>query len=90
MLLVSNIPSNVVSKMQSLAASAKEAVVLAVKKSSAWVADAVCALGEIWKELCAAVGSRAKKIWRFLMELLDINNVREAILFPRDRTRLTP
>ncbi|MEF8847610.1 MAG: aspartate--tRNA(Asn) ligase [Candidatus Thermoplasmatota archaeon] len=29
-------------------------------------------------------------IERFLMELLDINNVRECILFPRDRTRLTP
>ena len=29
-------------------------------------------------------------IERFLMELLDINNIRETILFPRDRTRLTP
>jgi len=29
-------------------------------------------------------------IERFLMELLDINNIRECILFPRDRTRLTP
>jgi len=29
-------------------------------------------------------------IERFLMELLDIKNVRECILFPRDRTRLTP
>ena len=29
-------------------------------------------------------------IERFLMELLDIQNVRECILFPRDRTRLTP
>lgn len=27
---------------------------------------------------------------RFMMELLDINNVRECILFPRDRTRLHP
>ncbi len=29
-------------------------------------------------------------IERFLMELLDMNNIRECILFPRDRTRLTP
>jgi len=29
-------------------------------------------------------------IERFLMELLDIKNVRECILFPRDRTRLSP
>ena len=29
-------------------------------------------------------------IERFLMELLDIQNIRECILFPRDRTRLTP
>jgi len=29
-------------------------------------------------------------IERFLMELLDIYNIRECILFPRDRTRLTP
>jgi len=29
-------------------------------------------------------------IERFIMELLDINNIRECILFPRDRTRLTP
>jgi aspartyl-tRNA synthetase len=29
-------------------------------------------------------------IERFMMELLDIQNIREAILFPRDRTRLTP
>jgi aspartyl-tRNA synthetase len=29
-------------------------------------------------------------IERFLMELLDITNIRECILFPRDRTRLTP
>ncbi len=29
-------------------------------------------------------------IERFLMELLDINNIRECILFPRDRTRLSP
>ena len=29
-------------------------------------------------------------IERFLMEFLDINNIRECILFPRDRTRLTP
>jgi nondiscriminating aspartyl-tRNA synthetase len=29
-------------------------------------------------------------IERFLMELLDIANIRECILFPRDRTRLTP
>ncbi len=29
-------------------------------------------------------------IERFMMELLDIKNIREAILFPRDRTRLTP
>lgn len=29
-------------------------------------------------------------IERFLMELLDIHNIRECILFPRDRTRLTP
>lgn len=29
-------------------------------------------------------------IERVLMELLDISNVRECILFPRDRTRLTP
>ena len=29
-------------------------------------------------------------IERFLMELLDIKNIRECILFPRDRTRLTP
>jgi aspartyl-tRNA synthetase len=29
-------------------------------------------------------------IERFLMELLDLPNIREAILFPRDRTRLTP
>jgi aspartyl-tRNA synthetase len=29
-------------------------------------------------------------IERFLMELLDLNNIRESILFPRDRTRLTP
>jgi len=29
-------------------------------------------------------------IERFIMELLDIKNVRECILFPRDRTRLTP
>ncbi len=27
---------------------------------------------------------------RFFMELLDIENIRECILFPRDRTRLTP
>jgi len=29
-------------------------------------------------------------IERFLMELLDIKNIREVILFPRDRARLTP
>lgn len=29
-------------------------------------------------------------IERFLMELLDISNIRECILFPRDRSRLTP
>ncbi len=29
-------------------------------------------------------------IERFLMELLDIKNIRECILYPRDRTRLTP
>jgi aspartyl-tRNA synthetase len=29
-------------------------------------------------------------IERFLMELLDMNNIRECILFPRDRSRLTP
>jgi aspartyl-tRNA synthetase len=29
-------------------------------------------------------------IERFLMELLDINNIRECILYPRDRIRLTP
>jgi nondiscriminating aspartyl-tRNA synthetase len=29
-------------------------------------------------------------IERFLMELLDIKNIRECILFPRDRTRLIP
>jgi len=29
-------------------------------------------------------------IERFLMELLDIQNIRECILFPRDRTRLAP
>ncbi len=29
-------------------------------------------------------------IERFLMELLDLPNIRETILFPRDRTRLTP
>lgn len=29
-------------------------------------------------------------IERFLMELLEIKNIRECILFPRDRTRLTP
>lgn len=29
-------------------------------------------------------------IERFLMELLDIQNIRECILFPRDRTRLIP
>jgi aspartyl-tRNA synthetase len=29
-------------------------------------------------------------IERFIMELLDINNIRECILFPRDRTRLAP
>jgi aspartyl-tRNA synthetase len=29
-------------------------------------------------------------IERFLMELLDIKNIRECILFPRDRNRLTP
>jgi len=29
-------------------------------------------------------------IERFLMELLDIKNIRECILFPRDRTRLEP
>jgi len=29
-------------------------------------------------------------IERFLMELLDIKNIRDCILFPRDRTRLTP
>jgi len=29
-------------------------------------------------------------IERFLMNLLDIKNIRECILFPRDRTRLTP
>ena len=29
-------------------------------------------------------------IERFLMELLDIKNIRECILFPTDRTRLTP
>ncbi|HER45397.1 MAG TPA: aspartate--tRNA(Asn) ligase [Thermoplasmatales archaeon] len=29
-------------------------------------------------------------IERFLMELLEINNIRECILFPRDRTRLSP
>ena len=29
-------------------------------------------------------------IERFLMELLDISNIRETILFPRDRVRLTP
>ena len=29
-------------------------------------------------------------IERFLMELLSIKNIRECILFPRDRTRLIP
>ncbi len=29
-------------------------------------------------------------IERFIMELLEIKNIRECILFPRDRTRLTP
>ena len=29
-------------------------------------------------------------IERFLMKLLDIQNIRECILFPRDRTRLIP
>jgi aspartyl-tRNA synthetase len=29
-------------------------------------------------------------IERFLMELLDIKNIRECILFPRDRTRIVP
>ena len=29
-------------------------------------------------------------IERFIMELLDIKNIRECILFPRDRARLTP
>ena len=29
-------------------------------------------------------------IERFLMRLLDISNIRECILFPRDRNRLTP
>jgi len=29
-------------------------------------------------------------IERFMMELLDIKNIRECILFPRDRTRITP
>jgi len=29
-------------------------------------------------------------IERFMMNLLDIKNIRECILFPRDRTRLTP
>lgn len=29
-------------------------------------------------------------IERFLMELLEMNNIRECILFPRDRLRLTP
>jgi aspartyl-tRNA synthetase len=29
-------------------------------------------------------------IERFLMELLDLNNIRDCILFPRDRSRLTP
>jgi aspartyl-tRNA synthetase len=29
-------------------------------------------------------------IERILMELLNIKNIRECILFPRDRTRLTP
>ena len=29
-------------------------------------------------------------IERFIMELLDIKNIRECILFPRDRTRLSP
>jgi nondiscriminating aspartyl-tRNA synthetase len=29
-------------------------------------------------------------IERFLMELLEMNNIRECILFPRDRSRLTP
>lgn len=29
-------------------------------------------------------------IERFMMELLDINNIRECILFPRDRTRVSP
>jgi aspartyl-tRNA synthetase len=29
-------------------------------------------------------------IERFLMELLELPNIRETILFPRDRTRLTP
>ena len=29
-------------------------------------------------------------IERFLMELLDIKNIRECILFQRDRNRLTP
>ncbi len=29
-------------------------------------------------------------IERFLMDLLNIKNIRECILFPRDRTRLTP
>ena len=29
-------------------------------------------------------------IERFMMELLDINNIRECILFPRDRTRIYP
>jgi aspartyl-tRNA synthetase len=29
-------------------------------------------------------------IERFLMELLQVGNIRKCILFPRDRTRLTP
>jgi aspartyl-tRNA synthetase len=29
-------------------------------------------------------------IERFMMELLDIQNIRECILFPRDRTRIYP
>ncbi|MFH1100937.1 MAG: aspartate--tRNA(Asn) ligase [Methanobacteriota archaeon] len=29
-------------------------------------------------------------IERFLMQLLDLDNIRECMLFPRDRTRLTP
>ncbi len=29
-------------------------------------------------------------IERFLMQLLDLKNIREAVLFPRDRNRLTP